>query len=145
MLTKSMLAQHKVQLALYACGFMFIFTETLLSPFYPQFFAKVFNLDDAYITGEFMAMCRLVVIFSAPLWGVLARYFDPVKLLIVGQILAAVLTAAIAWVQTIQEFYVLTVFLLIFKSSYLLFIHCLLILTKASSRTHYQKRLAGFK
>jgi len=121
MLTRNSLAQHKVQLALYACGFMFIFTETLLSPFYPQFFAKVFNLNDAYITGEFMAMCRLVVIFSAPLWGVLARYFDPVKLLIVGQVLAAVLTAAIAWVQSIQEFYVLTVFLLIFKSSYLLF------------------------
>ena len=118
---KSMLTQHKVQLALYACGFMFIFTETLLSPFYPQFFAKVFNLDDAYTTGEFMAMCRLVVIFSAPLWGGLARHFDPIKLLIVGQVLAAVLTAAIAWVQTIQEFYVLTVFLLVFKSSYLLF------------------------
>ena len=139
MLTKSMLAQHKVQLALYACGFMFIFTETLLSPFYPQFFAKVFNLNDAYITGEFMAMCRLVVIFSAPLWGVLARYFDPVKLLIVGQVLAAALTASIAWVQNIQEFYVLTVFLLIFKSSYLLFYTLLIDLNQGKQQDPLSK------
>jgi len=106
---------------LLACGFLFVFTETLLSPFYPQFFAQVFNIENVTITGYYMAACRITVMICAPLWGLLARRFDPIALLIFSQTGAAILTAVLSLSQNIEQFFLFSILLLIFKSSYLLF------------------------
>lgn len=106
---------------LFACGFLFVFTETLLSPFYPQFFANVFNIENVAITGYYMAACRITVMICAPLWGLLARRWDPIVLLITSQTGAAVLTAVLSFSQNVEQFFLFSVLLLMFKSSYLLF------------------------
>lgn len=108
------------------CGFLFVFTETVLSPFYPQFFLQVFGQSDLALTGEYVAMCRLTVLLSAPLWGLLARRIDAVKLLVIGQGIAAVLTACLAFADQLTWFFALTIALLIFKSSYFLFYSALI-------------------
>jgi DHA1 family multidrug resistance protein-like MFS transporter len=106
---------------LLVCGFIFVFTETILSPFYPQFFAQVFGVADLALTGNYVAMCRLTVLISAPLWGFIARKVDPLKLLIFGQLLAAGATLLLSQARDLNSFLLLSVLLLLFKSSYFLF------------------------
>lgn len=106
---------------LLACGFLFVFTETLLAPFYPQFFQRVFGVDALEVSGNYIALCRFAVLLGAPMWGLLARRFDPLWLLIIGQAGAAFFTLLCAFVGNLSEFIVLSVLLLLCKSSYLLF------------------------
>ncbi|WP_410211758.1 MFS transporter [Aquirhabdus sp.] len=103
------------------CGFLFVFTETILSPFYPQFFSQVFGITDLSLTGEYVALCRFTVLISAPLWGFLAKKIDPLKLLIIGQSCAALITLGLSQASQLTFFLILSVLLLIFKSSYFLF------------------------
>lgn len=106
---------------LLCCGFLFVFTETVLSPFYPQFFQQVFGRTDLALTGNYVATCRLTVLLAAPLWGLLARRIDAIKLLVIGQSIAALLTACLSLASDLTVFFVLTIALLLFKSSYFLF------------------------
>ncbi|MEQ8540618.1 MAG: MFS transporter [Coleofasciculus sp. D1-CHI-01] len=106
--------------ALFLCVFLAIFNEVLLSPFYPQFFRKVFGVEDLSYTGYYIFACRLTVVLCAPIWGILARRFEVKYLLFVGQIATAVMTALMATATNHQQFLVYTIVLLLFKSSYLL-------------------------
>ena len=103
------------------CGFLFVFTETLLSPFYPQFFAQVFGVTDPGMAGEFVTLCRLSVLLCAPLWGLMTRWVSPLKILIFTQSTAAVITFFMAQASTLKAFVILSVLLMAFKSSYFLF------------------------
>lgn len=109
-----------VSITLFFCVFLALFTEVLLSPFYPQFFSKVFGVEDLSYTGYYIFICRLTVVLCAPIWGVLARRFEVKNLLYVGQGGTAIFTAMMATAQTANQFVIITVFLLLFKSSYLL-------------------------
>ncbi|WP_051526499.1 MFS transporter [Alkanindiges illinoisensis] len=113
---------------LLCCGFLFVFTETVLSPFYPQFFQQVFGRTDLALTGNYVATCRLTVLLAAPLWGLLARRIDAIKLLIIGQSMAAILTACLSLATNLTVFFTLTIALLLFKSSYFLFYSALIAL-----------------
>ncbi|PSO94711.1 MAG: MFS transporter [Cyanobacteria bacterium SW_6_48_11] len=106
--------------ALFLCIFLGLFTEVLLSPFYPQFFSKVFGVEDLSYTGYYIFMCRLAVVLSAPLWGVLARWVELKWVLYVGQTGTAVMTALMATASSIEQFLGFTLCMLFFKSSYLL-------------------------
>lgn len=127
-------SMSRAQWILLVCGFLQVFTETLLSPFYPQFFAKVFGVGDLEFTGRFIAICRLTVMICGPLWGLLARRYSATVLLMVGQFFTAVLTALCALAQDERQFIVLTVFLLIFKSSYMLVYSLLMELAGGAGR-----------
>lgn len=111
---------------LLCCGFLFVFTETVLSPFYPQFFQQVFGRTDLALTGNYVATCRLTVLLAAPLWGLLSRRIDAIKLLVIGQSIAALLTACLSLASDLTIFFVLTIALLLFKSSYFLFYSALI-------------------
>jgi DHA1 family multidrug resistance protein-like MFS transporter len=105
---------------LFLCVFLALFTEVLLSPFYPQFFAKVFGVTDLSYTGFYIFVCRLTIVLCAPIWGGLARRFEVKNLLYIGQAGTAIMTAMMATAQTANQFMLITIFLLLFKSSYLL-------------------------
>ncbi|MCT7984048.1 MFS transporter [Laspinema sp. A4] len=106
--------------ALFLCVFLAIFSEVLLSPFYPQFFSKVFGVEDLAYTGFYIFVCRLTVVICAPAWGFLARFFEVKYLLYGGQLGAAVMTALMATSTHVNQFLAYTICLLLFKSSYLL-------------------------
>jgi DHA1 family multidrug resistance protein-like MFS transporter len=106
--------------ALYICVFLYVFTEVLLSPFYPQFFQKVFGIDDLSYTGFYIFVCRFTVVLFAPLWGLLSRYVEVRHLLFFGQAATALFTALLATSDTANQFMMFSVLLLMFKSSYLL-------------------------
>ncbi|MFD0589245.1 MFS transporter [Paenibacillus sp. GCM10027627] len=111
---------------LLSCVFLSIFGEVLLSPFYPQFFAKVFGVQDLTYTGFYILVCRLTVILISPIWGLLSRKFAVKHLLLVGQAGTAVCTAWLAFASHADQFLLITVVLLLFKSSYM-FIYPLLV------------------
>jgi MFS family permease len=100
--------------------FLAIFNEVLLSPFYPQFFRKVFEIEDLTYTGYYIFICRLTVVICSPLWGILARRFEVKHLLCIGQVGTAIMTALMGTSTTAHQFLIYTVLLLVCKSSYLL-------------------------
>ena len=112
--------QHFVSFALFLCVFLAVFNEVLLSPFYPQFFRKVFGVEDLAYTGYYIFICRLTVVFCAPIWGILSRNIEVKYLLYIGQAGAAMMTALMGTSNSASQFLVYTVILLLFKSSYLL-------------------------
>ncbi|MBE9010065.1 MFS transporter [Pseudanabaenaceae cyanobacterium LEGE 13415] len=109
-----------VSSVLFLCVFLAIFNEVLLSPFYPQFFRKVFGIEDIAYTGYYIFICRLTVVICSPLWGVLARRFEVKHLLYIGQLGTAIMTALMGTSTTANQFLIYTVLLLVCKSSYLL-------------------------
>ncbi|MEP0920018.1 MFS transporter [Leptolyngbya sp. DQ-M1] len=109
-----------VSSVLFLCVFLAIFNEVLLSPFYPQFFRKVFEIEDIAYTGYYIFICRLTVVVCSPLWGVLARRFEVKHLLYIGQLGTAIMTAFMGTSTTADQFLIYTVLLLACKSSYLL-------------------------
>ncbi len=115
--------RHRLQLvlgALFLCVFLAIFNEVLLSPFYPQFFRKVFGVEDLAYTGYYIFVCRLTVVLCAPFWGILARRFEVKHLLYIGQAGTAVMTALMGTSTSTNQFLLYTILLLLCKSSYLL-------------------------
>jgi len=109
-----------VRRTLFCCIFLYVATETLLSPFYPQFFRKVFGIQDWEYTGRYIFFCRLTVLVCAPLWGFAARHVQIRHLLFVGQMSAGLVTVRLADAATASEFLVLSILLVAVKSSYLL-------------------------
>ncbi|MGB3757645.1 MAG: MFS transporter [Rivularia sp. (in: cyanobacteria)] len=113
---------HKnlVSFALFLCVFLAVFNEVLLSPFYPQFFRKVFGVEDLAYTGYYIFICRLTVVLCAPIWGILSRNIEVKYLLYIGQAGTAIMTALMGTSNSASQFLVYTIILLLFKSSYLL-------------------------
>ncbi|WP_082592716.1 MFS transporter [Paenibacillus sp. Soil766] len=109
-----------MQAALLGCMFLGLFTEVLLSPYYPQFFHQVFGIEDYSYTGLYLFVCRLTVVLCSPLWGWLTRKWEAKRLLLIGQAGTALSTALLAQADSATEFLILTICLLIFKSSYML-------------------------
>jgi MFS family permease len=107
-------------MALFLCVFLSIFNEVLLSPFYPQFFRKVFGVTDLAYTGYYIFICRLTVVLAAPVWGMLSRRFEVKHLLFCGQLGAAVMTTLMGTSTNVEQFLLYTILLLLCKSSYLL-------------------------
>ncbi|MGP4080842.1 MFS transporter [Pseudalkalibacillus sp. R45] len=105
---------------LFSCIFLFVGTEVLLSPFYPQFFEKVFGIEDLSFTGMYVFLCRLTVVLISPIWGLLSKRYDAKRLLLIGQTGTAIACVLMATSQTEQQFLVFSICLLFFKSSYLL-------------------------
>lgn len=115
--------KHRLPLisgALFLCVFLAVFNEVLLSPFYPQFFRKVFQVEDLAYTGYYIFVCRLTVVLCSPIWGILSRRFEVKHLLYIGQVGTAVMTVLMATSTSAEQFLFYTIVLLLCKSSYLL-------------------------
>ncbi|MDJ0724027.1 MAG: MFS transporter [Prochloraceae cyanobacterium] len=126
-------SQRWVEIALFLCVFLALFTEVLLSPFYPQFFSKVFGVKDLSYTGYYIFVCRLTIVLCAPIWGFLSQRFEVKHLLYIGQAGTAIFTAMMATARNEQQFLIITILLLSFKSSYLL-VYPLIIQLAATER-----------
>jgi MFS family permease len=112
---------RSLNLFLLSCVFLFVCTEVLLSPFYPQFFKKVYGITDPDLTGFYIMTCRLVVVVFTPIWGLMAnKWKNSSFLLIIGQWGTGLSCFLMAISQTFEMFVAASVLLLIFKSSYFL-------------------------
>jgi MFS family permease len=114
-------SNRSLNLFLLSCVFLFVCTEVLLSPFYPQFFKKVYGITDPDLTGFYIMTCRLVVVVFTPIWGLFAnKRQNTTTLLIIGQWGTGFSCFLMAISQSFEWFVAASVLLLIFKSSYFL-------------------------
>ncbi|AFU98485.1 MFS transporter [Simiduia agarivorans] len=97
-----------------------VVADTLLLPFYPQFFAEAFGETSAAHVGAYIAACCFTVMTAFPLWARLARKIDEVHLWIYTQIAAGCLGLYCAQTQSLLGFWIASQLMLVFKASYLL-------------------------
>lgn len=124
----------RARFVLLGCVFLGLFSEVLLSPYYPQFFAKVFGVEGFAFTGIYLFICRLAAVIFSPLWGMLTKRFAAKKLLFVGQLGTAICTALMAAAETAGQFIAVTIILILFKSSYILIYPMIMELTGKEKR-----------
>ncbi|CAH1218697.1 hypothetical protein PAECIP111893_04470 [Paenibacillus plantiphilus] len=124
----------RARFVLLGCVFLGLFSEVLLSPYYPQFFSKVFGVEGFAFTGIYLFICRLAAVIFSPLWGMLTKRFAAKKLLFVGQLGTAICTALMAAAETAGQFIAVTIILILFKSSYILIYPMIMELTGKEKR-----------
>jgi predicted MFS family arabinose efflux permease len=114
-------SRRSLNIFLLACVFLFVCTEVLLSPFYPQFFEKVYGITDPDSTGLYIMTCRLAVVIFTPIWGLAAKkWHNSSVLLIAGQWGTGFSCFLMAISPIFEMFIAASVLLLLFKSSYFL-------------------------
>lgn len=97
-----------------------VVADTMLLPFYPQFFAQSFGMHAPEHVGYYIAACCFTVMTAFPLWAKVAKKINELHLWIYTQLIAGALGIACYYSTSLVEFWVLSQLMLVFKASYLL-------------------------
>jgi predicted MFS family arabinose efflux permease len=97
-----------------------VVSDSMLHPFYPQYFASVFGVTDPLHVGTYIASCSLTVLLTFPLWALLARRVRVLPLLIATQLATCVLSLACYGTRSLLTFWVVSLCMMVCKASYLL-------------------------
>lgn len=97
-----------------------VVSDSMLIPFYPQYFEEVFGVYHAQYVGYYVGATCLTVMAVFPLWAVVAKNIPPLQLLIYTQLGAGLLSVLCYWVMSLPTFLVLSLLMFGFKASYLL-------------------------
>ena len=108
------------KLALILMTAVAVVSDSLLHPFYPQYFEQVLGVADPRRVGAYVAACSLTVLIAFPLWARLALRVHPVRLLLATQACSGLLALACSAVHTLTEFWLLSLGMMVCKASYLL-------------------------
>jgi len=97
-----------------------VITDSMLHPFYPQYFAKVFGVVDPQHVGFYIGACSLTVMLSFPVWAMLSRRIHVLHLLVATQIATGLLSMACCATTSLAWFWGVSLCMMVFKASYLL-------------------------
>lgn len=97
-----------------------VVSDSMLIPFYPQFFSSAFGITDPQYVGIYLAACCFVVMLAFPGWALVANKVPPLELLIYTQFAAGTMSVLCYWAETEWIFWILSLGMLVFKGSYLL-------------------------
>ncbi len=97
-----------------------VMADTMLLPFYPQFFSVAFNMHSPEHVGFYIAACCLTVMTAFPLWAKVAKHFNELHIWVYTQIIAGALGIYCYFTSDLIEFWIASQIMLIFKASYLL-------------------------
>lgn len=98
-----------------------VVSDTMLHPFYPQFFASAFGMTDARHVGLYIAACCFTVMLAFPFWALVAKRVPALQLLVYTQLAAGLLSILLGYgSDSLLEFWLAALSMLAFKSSYLL-------------------------
>lgn len=97
-----------------------VIADTMLLPFYPQFFQQAFQQSSPEHVGYYIAACCFTVMCAFPLWARVAKYIHELHLWVYTQIIAGTLGIACYFSTSLLEFWLLSQTMLVFKASYLL-------------------------
>ena len=97
-----------------------VVADTMLLPFYPQFFRIEFNQHSPEHVGYYIAACCFTVMVTFPLWAKVAKVINEFHLWVYTQIVAGALGVACYFVDSLLGFWLLSQTMLVFKASYLL-------------------------
>lgn len=99
---------------------MAVVADTMLVPFYPVFFERVFAVTTGTHVGAYIAACCFTVMLAFPFWAWVARRCPVLHLLVVTQLAAALFSALCYLADSLWLFWVLSLTMIAFKGSYLL-------------------------
>lgn len=97
-----------------------VVSDSLLHPFYPQYFAAVFGVTDVHHVGLYIASCSLTVMLAFPVWALIERRVPVLRLLVGTQIATGVLNLICWHTTSLLAFWVVSLAAMVFKASYLL-------------------------
>ncbi len=97
-----------------------VIADTMLLPFYPQFFQHAFNQTSPEHVAVSYTHLTLPTIYSVPVWAKVAKYINELHLWVYTQIIAGALGIACYFSTSLVEFWLLSQTMLVFKASYLL-------------------------
>ncbi|UII25402.1 MFS transporter [Fulvivirga maritima] len=97
-----------------------VVSDSMLHPFFPQFFEGTFGVDDPKHVGYYIAAMCLTVMFAFPFWAYVARRIAELKLLAWTQLAAGLLCLYCFWTTSLFSFWVVSLSMIVFKGSYLL-------------------------
>jgi len=97
-----------------------VVSDSMLNPFFPQYFSAVLGVEDPRHVGYYIAACSLVVLLAFPVWARIARRVPLMRLLIATQLAAGVLSLACGQTASLWRFWILSLAMLVCKASYLL-------------------------
>lgn len=97
-----------------------VIADTMLLPFYPQFFQQAFDQSSPEHVGYYIAACCFTVMCAFPLWAKVAKHIHELHLWVYTQIIAGALGIACYMSTSLVEFWLLSQTMLVFKASYLL-------------------------
>ena len=109
-----------LKLALILLTLVSVVADTMLLPFYPQFFSQAFGVDSPEHVGYYIAACCFTVMTAFPLWTKVAKKVNELHLWVYTQIAAAILGVACFYTTDLMMFWIVSQTMLIFKASYLL-------------------------
>lgn len=94
--------------------------DTMLTPFYPQFFASRYGVVSPTHTGSYLAAICFTVMLALPVWARIAKHVELIRLLVWTQLAAAMLSIACYFVASLTAFWLASLAMVAFKASYLL-------------------------
>ena len=97
-----------------------VVSDAMLLPFYPQFFADRFGVNDPQHVGAYVAAMCLTVMFALPLWARVVRRLPLLQLLVYTQLAAGLLCLYCYWTESLAGFWLVSLAMIAFKGSYLL-------------------------
>lgn len=97
-----------------------VISDAILIPFYPQFFLERYGVDSSVHVGAYVAAISIVVMCVFPLWVRVARRVETLHILQYTQGAAALLCLASYFAPDVVSYWVLSMGMFAFKSSYLL-------------------------
>src|SRR5688572_5595213 len=71
-----------------------VVSDTLLHPFYPQYFKSVFSVADPEHVGYYFSMICFMVMIAFPCWAFVARKREELSILVYTQFIAGLLAVA---------------------------------------------------
>ncbi|MBO9702775.1 MAG: MFS transporter [Sporocytophaga sp.] len=101
-------------------AFLAALAESLPAPFYPRIFKEIFGINDPAYTGTYLCILRLIFMLSYPLWALVSKKTDIFRLLCLTQFIAGIASVYCGLTNDITLFYVCSILMVLFKSSYLL-------------------------
>jgi len=109
-----------IRLAIIIMSALGMMSDTVLIGFYPQFFDMRYGNTDQVHTGMYVAAISIAVMCTLPFWVRVAKRFEPMSLIGFTQCIAGLLCLSAIWAETLTQYWVLTMLMFMFKSSYLL-------------------------
>ncbi|HBP31969.1 MAG: MFS transporter [Advenella sp.] len=109
-----------IRLAIIIMSALGMMSDTVLIGFYPQFFDMRYGNTDQVHTGMYVAAISIAVMCTLPIWVRVAKRFEPMSLIGFTQCVAGLLCLSAIWAETLTQYWVLTMLMFMFKSSYLL-------------------------
>jgi DHA1 family multidrug resistance protein-like MFS transporter len=97
-----------------------VVSDSLLHPFFPQYFSVVFGVHDPAHVGLYIAACAFTVLVCFPAWALVARRVPVMRILVATQVVTSALNLACWTISSLPAFWFVSLTAMAFKASYLL-------------------------